>query len=511
MNILLTGATGYLGKHLLAAMLHAGHRVTALVRGGSAARLTAALAPFTLPAAALVAPRLEVLAGDVTAPGCGAGGQALPAGGYFDAFVHCAGLTRFDAHLAAEATLHNLAGTRHAHALARRLAIPAFHHLSTAYVAGRADAPFGPCDLDVGQAFNNPYEQSKFEAERWLRGVAGRDGMALTVYRPSIVVGGHPIGENQAVSTVYTFMKAVQFIRECCRRDAESGRGRFAALGFVRDGEDFHMPVRVAADPASTVNLVAVDDVVDAVLGGLAAPAQAGGVRTAQLTGSDVTLAAMERAICGGMRLGGVRLVPAAAFVAEPRNALEAHFERMTQVYAPYLFHSPRFTGARAARPVDPARLTRDYLALARPGRRSARPTVGALALGTLGIRAPRDYFDALVGGAVGRHFLAQHDYVDAAVGFSLGGAAPCDVRLRFAGGSAHELPAGDTAELDCRYALDSGLFMRIVHGETDLRAAFLAGKVKVQGDIELALKFGALLGQYYNRIDEHVIAELTA
>jgi putative sterol carrier protein len=72
-------------------------------------------------------------------------------------------------------------------------------------------------------------------------------------------------------------------------------------------------------------------------------------------------------------------------------------------------------------------------------------------------------------------------------------------------------MAAGDTAELDCRYALDSGLFMRIVHGETDLRAAFLGGKVKVQGDIELALKFGALLGQYYNRIDEHVIAELTA
>ena len=63
----------------------------------------------------------------------------------------------------------------------------------------------------------------------------------------------------------------------------------------------------------------------------------------------------------------------------------------------------------------------------------------------------------------------------------------------------------------DCDYQLDSTLFMRIVHGVTDLRAAFLAGKVKVRGDTELALKFGALLGQYYHRIDEHVIAELTA
>jgi nucleoside-diphosphate-sugar epimerase/putative sterol carrier protein len=505
LNVLLTGATGYLGKHLLAALLRDGHRVTALVRGGSTARLERALAPFALPAALRAAPRLVVVAGDVSVADCGLA-DGVPAGP-FDALVHCAGLTRFDAHLADEVALHNLHGTRHAHALALRLSIPAFHHLGTAYVAGRATTPFGPADLDVGQDFNNPYERSKFEAERWLREAAAQDGVALTVYRPSIVVGGHPIGENNAVSTVYTFMKAVQFIRECCRRDAASGRHRFAPLGFRRDGEDFHIPVRVAADPASTVNLVAIDDVVDAVLAGLAAPAPTA-PQVVTLTGDDIPLAAMERAICGGMRLSGVRLVPAADFARAPANALEAHFARMTRVYAPYLFNSPRFVGGRDARAVDPGALTRDYLARAAP---APRATVGALALDTLGIADPQAYFDALVGGAVGRHFLARHDYVDAAVAFNLDGAAPCRVRLRFAGGRARLLAPGDPTVPDCDYQLDSALFMRIVHGVTDLRAAFLAGKVKVRGDTELALKFGALLGQYYHRIDEHVIAELTA
>jgi len=507
-NVLLTGATGYLGKHLLTALLRAGHRVTALVRGGSAARLDAALAPFALPAALRSAPRLAVVAGDVSVADCGLADGVLPGAGAFDALVHCAGLTRFDAHLADEVGRHNLDGTRHAHALARRLSIPAFHHLGTAYVAGRAATPFGPGDLDVGQSFNNPYERSKFDAERWLRDAAVRDGIALTVYRPSIVVGGHPIGENNAVSTVYTFMKAVQFIRECCRRDADSGRGRFAPLGFRRHGEDFHIPVRVAADPASTVNLVAIDDVVDAVLAGLQAPAVAA-PRIVPLTGDDIPLAAMERAICGGMRLSGVRLVPAEDFARTPGNALEAHFARMTRVYTPYLFHSPRFVGARGARAVDPAALTRDYLAVVAPVRGAA--TVGALALDTLGIAGPKAYFDALIAGAVGRHFLARHDYVDAAITFSLDGAAPCTVRLRFAGGRARLLAPDDPTLPDCSYQLDSTLFMRIVHGATDLRTAFLAGKVKVRGNTELALKFGALLGQYYHRIDEHVIAELTA
>lgn len=506
MRVLLTGATGYLGKHLLAALLSAGHTVTALVRGGDPARLVRALAPFALPATLRRAPCLEVVDGDVSRPGCGI--AAGIAAGSHDVLLHCAGLTRFEAHLAAEVERHNVTGTREAWALAGRLDIPVFHHLSTAYVAGRATGPFGAGDLERGQDFNNPYEASKHAAECWLRAAAAREGRALAIHRPSIVVGGHPIGENNSVSTVYTFMKAVRFIRECCRRDAESGRHRFARLGLRMDGEDFHIPVRVAADPASTINLVDIEDVVDAVLAGLAAPSA--GVTTLMLTGPDIPIAAMERAICGGMRLSGVELVTPEAFVETPRNALEAHFERMTQVYAPYLFSTPCFVSDRPIRPVDPAALTRDYLRLSRPGRTRRRPaTVGTLALDTLGVRVPDDYFSALVTGAVGRDFLARHDYVTATIGFGLHGSMPCDVLLRFEDGRARALDQPATP--DCRYELDSALFMRIVHGETDLRSAFLAGKVRIRGNTELALKFGALLGQYYTRIDEHVIAELTA
>ena len=122
---------------------------------------------------------------------------------------------------------------------------------------------------------------------------------------------------------------------------------------------------------------------------------------------------------------------------------------------------------------------------------------------------APDDYFAALVAGGVGRDFLARHDYVAATIGFALHGSMPCDVLLRVQEGRARVLAASTTP--DCRYELDSALFMRIVNGDTDLRSAFLAGKVGIRGNIELALKFGALLGQYYTRIDEHVIAELTA
>lgn len=66
-HAVLTGGTGYLGKHLLAALLRGGWQVTALVRGPTPReRLRAALAPFALPEAACAAPALRVLEADLT-------------------------------------------------------------------------------------------------------------------------------------------------------------------------------------------------------------------------------------------------------------------------------------------------------------------------------------------------------------------------------------------------------------------------------------------------------------
>ncbi len=163
MHVLLSGATGYLGKHLLARFLREGHRVTALLRGGERARLLDALAPFALPATLTEATRLAVVAADLAQP---VDVAPVLAHGRPAVFVHAAGLTRFEARLADELALHNFGGTRHAFALARALGISAFHHLSTAYVAGTARGAFGPADLEVGQQFHNPYEETKFAAEK---------------------------------------------------------------------------------------------------------------------------------------------------------------------------------------------------------------------------------------------------------------------------------------------------------------------------------------------------------
>ena len=162
MHVLLTGATGYLGRHLLARLLGDGHRVSVLVRprrGQLQLRVVETLRPLPLPAGRPL-PEIQVLAGDVAAPHCGLDAGALTSlrAAPPDAFVHAAGLTRFETHLAADIAHHNREGPRIAHALARDLGVARFVHLSTAYVAGTASAPFGAADLELGQDFHNPYE-----------------------------------------------------------------------------------------------------------------------------------------------------------------------------------------------------------------------------------------------------------------------------------------------------------------------------------------------------------------
>ncbi|HEX7299212.1 MAG TPA: SDR family oxidoreductase, partial [Solirubrobacteraceae bacterium] len=79
-------------------------------------------------------------------------------------------------------------------------------YVSTAYVAGAHSGAFGEDDLDVGQRFRNPYERSKFEAERLLRERAV--GLPLQVLRPSIVVGDSRTGWTSSFNVLYPPLRA---------------------------------------------------------------------------------------------------------------------------------------------------------------------------------------------------------------------------------------------------------------------------------------------------------------
>lgn len=198
-DVLLTGATGFVGQELLDRLLARGDRdVHALVRAqdddGAAARL---------PSHA----RLNAWAADIEEPGLGLSERSYgELAERVSTVIHCAASVSFSLGLD-ESRRVNVEGTARVVDFAQRCdELERLSYVSTAYVAGAHEGVFDEDSLDVGQEFRNPYERSKFEAELLLRERAA--GLPLQVLRPSIVVGDSRTGWTSSFNVLYPPLRA---------------------------------------------------------------------------------------------------------------------------------------------------------------------------------------------------------------------------------------------------------------------------------------------------------------
>jgi thioester reductase-like protein len=205
-TIFVTGFPGFLGSRLLPRILarspeaHAACLVQPKFGGVAKSRL--AELETADPA---LAGRVELVEGDLTAPGLGMeGGDRLAAA--TTEIWHLAAV--YDLSVPRHLGLRvNVEGTRHVLRFAERCAgLRRHHYVSTCYVSGRHCGPFRETDLDVGQSFNNFYEETKFLAEVEVA-EARTGGMPTTVYRPSIVVGDSRTGDTQKFDGPYFLLQ----------------------------------------------------------------------------------------------------------------------------------------------------------------------------------------------------------------------------------------------------------------------------------------------------------------
>ena len=242
--VLLTGATGFVGREVLSRFLARGDRdVYALVRADNDTD-----AAGRLPGHA----RLTAVAGDIERSGLGLSEEtAGRLHGEVSTVVHCAASVSFDLPLE-ESRRVNVDGTRRMAEFARGCpALERFTYVSTAYVAGEPGGLFREDELAVGQSFRNPYERSKFEAEVALREEAG--DLPLQILRPSIVVGDSTTGRTTSFNVLYGPLRAF-------------ARGAIRAIPARRDSPVDIVPVDYVADrvhelatdgPDGTFHLVA--------------------------------------------------------------------------------------------------------------------------------------------------------------------------------------------------------------------------------------------------------------
>ncbi|RJL31017.1 amino acid adenylation domain-containing protein [Bailinhaonella thermotolerans] len=197
-RVLLTGATGFVGAHLLAELAATGARVVCPVRAGderaARERIGAALGGYGL----RVPPDLvEAVPADLADPSDLAG---LPGrAGEVDAVFHAA---------ATVSLLRPYGSVRRANVIATRELLRAalaggvpFHHVSTVAVGAWREDFVGPHD-----GLRDGYQQSKWAAEHLVR-QAGERGLPVAAYRLGRVVGPTATGYVNPQDIVWRILR----------------------------------------------------------------------------------------------------------------------------------------------------------------------------------------------------------------------------------------------------------------------------------------------------------------
>ncbi|MEM9666502.1 MAG: SDR family oxidoreductase [Bacteroidota bacterium] len=205
-HILITGFPGFLGSAMVPRLLRRrpDTHLVALVQPKFAA-----LARQRVEALASVDPswpgRVLLTEGDITRKALGLDRQAAWKQD-LEAIYHFA--AAYDLSVPREIGRRvNLDGTRHVLQLAQTSpSLQRLHYVSTCYVSGRHKGWFSEHDLDVGQRFNNHYEETKFLAECAVQ-EAMRQGLRTSIYRPAVVVGHSRTGATQKYDGPYYMLR----------------------------------------------------------------------------------------------------------------------------------------------------------------------------------------------------------------------------------------------------------------------------------------------------------------
>ncbi|HEY5815193.1 MAG TPA: SDR family oxidoreductase [Solirubrobacterales bacterium] len=232
MNYFVTGATGFIGRNLVARLLQREGTIYALVRAGSRGRLEELRTAWGADGA-----RVVPVDGDLSQPGLGVSEEDLVMlRGDIDHFFHLAAI--YDMAAGAEAQeVANVEGTRHAVELAGAIEAGCFHQVSSIAAAGLYKGTWTEDMFEEAEDLDtHPYFRTKHESERVVREECRRP---WRVYRPGIVVGDSRTGEIDKVDGPYYMFKLLQQARRVLP-------GRLPIVG-IEGGEINIVPVDYVA------------------------------------------------------------------------------------------------------------------------------------------------------------------------------------------------------------------------------------------------------------------------
>ncbi len=235
MNYFVTGATGFVGRHLVAELLKREGTINVLVREGSGGKVDALIEDLG------ASGRIKPISGDMSKPGLGVDDFDEK----IDHLFHLAAI--YD--LAADAdamTKANVAGTRHVVEFANSHEVGRFHHTSSIAVAGNYEGVFQEDMFDEDQKLPHAYHSSKYDSEKLVR----REAQPQTlIFRPGIVVGHSRTGAMDKIDGPYYFFGLLKRLRHALPAwfplaGPEGGQTNIVPVDFVAQAMDHiaHLP-----------------------------------------------------------------------------------------------------------------------------------------------------------------------------------------------------------------------------------------------------------------------------
>ena len=331
--ILITGVTGFIGRHVARRLYQTGYYVVALARdrGGISARHRVAKALQISDSN----DRLEVIHSDLSQPGAGlCKTDVARLRRTVQTVIHCAGDTSFFPQSISASRAASIDGPLALLAALGAGRLERWCQISTAFVCGRRCGTVFEHEGYRRQGFHNPYEEIKLDAELALRQSCGRVGIDLRILRPSVVVGPESSTKGGNPSNLL-----FQFIR-------------LAATLAVRS-RGAESVVRIQGKPAAPFNIVPIDYVSAAIETLMEQPAAADGIFHLVVSHPPSQIETLQM-IASRFGIKGLRLIDNRCEPLMNPSVAELRLGRMLAPYRDYLDQNVSFDDSAARSLLEP-------------------------------------------------------------------------------------------------------------------------------------------------------------
>lgn len=337
-TIALTGATGFLGSHLMASMLSEGYSLVVLGRSFKEEtlkqRISKLLQWFGIEE--LVC-QLQVVEIDFLKPVLGMQEEEYKnLCTNTEQIIHCASDTSFSERkrdLVFQSNVNSLEGILE---FAANAGVTFFHYISTAYVAGANVTVCKEC-LSSSADFLNVYEETKALAENIIAAFCNKNSIPFTIIRPSVVYGDSHTGRSLRFNALYFPIQSVKYISEIYLNDIKNNAGKKSKqYGIFLDEEGFlFLPLKIYLPKEGALNIIPVDYFVKTTVKIIANPSP-GGIY--HLTNNSRTK--LEKVSVYNeqfMKIKGVEIIYGRSADNVLRNPAEELFDRFIEPYRLYL------------------------------------------------------------------------------------------------------------------------------------------------------------------------------